>query len=180
MLRGAERRGKTWRLALEIALEVYQAEADAVFGMDIRHTAGLGEAELFMQGDRAFVGIDDIGDHRLHVGVVGGDDDVGWRRGGEEGPRTDADGAPHIERLRHNPGLAAALGAITAAVVGVILNLALWFGWHFVMPGGRLDPWAAALSGVALVLVFGLRWGVVPVLALCAAAGMALRLAGVA
>lgn len=89
-------------------------------------------------------------------------------------------GAPHIERLRHNPGLAAALGAITAAVVGVILNLALWFGWHFVMPGGRLDPWAAALSGMALVLVFGLRWGVVPVLALCAAAGMALRLAGVA
>ena len=71
-------------------------------------------------------------------------------------------------------------GLITAAVVGVILNLALWFGWHFVMPGGRLDPWAAALSGMALVLVFGLRWGVVPVLALCAAAGMALRLAGVA
>ena len=41
--------------------------------MDIWHAAGLGEAELLVQGDRTLVGIDDIGDHRLHVGVVGGD-----------------------------------------------------------------------------------------------------------
>ena len=41
--------------------------------MDIWHAAGLGEAELLVQGDRTLVGIDDIGDHRLHVGIVGGD-----------------------------------------------------------------------------------------------------------
>ena len=87
-------------------------------------------------------------------------------------------GAPHIERLRRNRALAAALGAITAAVVGVILNLALWFGWHFIVPEGGLDPWAAALSVVALALVFGLRLGVVQVIAICAALGIALRLAG--
>ena len=60
-------------LALEITLEVHQAEADVVLGMDIGHAAGLGEAELLVQGDRTLVGIDDIGDHRLHVGIVGGD-----------------------------------------------------------------------------------------------------------
>lgn len=89
-------------------------------------------------------------------------------------------GAPWIERLRANRALAAALAAVTAAVVGVIANLALWFGWHFVMPGGRPDPWAMALAGLALGLVLGLRWGVMPVLALCAALGAGLRLAGLA
>jgi chromate transporter len=39
-------------------------------------------------------------------------------------------GAPYIERLAHMPRLSGALGAITAAVVGVIANLALWFGLH--------------------------------------------------
>ncbi|WP_112873106.1 chromate efflux transporter [Paracoccus endophyticus] len=87
-------------------------------------------------------------------------------------------GAPYIERLRHNAALAAALSAVTAAVVGVILNLALWFGWHFVVPDGVLDPWAAVLSLLALALVFGRGWGVMPVMALCAALGMGLRLAG--
>ena len=89
-------------------------------------------------------------------------------------------GAPWIERLRANRALAAALAAVTAAVVGVIANLALWFGWHFLMPDGRPDPWAAALAGLALVLVLRLRWGVVPVLAACAALGAGLRLAGLA
>ena len=51
---------------------------------------------------------------------------------------------------------------IGSPVVGVIANLALWFGWHFVMPGGRPDPWALALAGLALGLVLGLRWGVMP------------------
>src|SRR4051812_31090793 len=41
-------------------------------------------------------------------------------------------GAPYIERLRGNPALAGALSAITAAVVGVILNLAVWFALHTV------------------------------------------------
>ena len=89
-------------------------------------------------------------------------------------------GAPYIERLRRNASLAAALAGITAAVVGVILNLALWFGWHFIVPGGTLDLWAAGLSALALALVFGLRLGVVQVIAICAAAGIVLRVAGLA
>lgn len=89
-------------------------------------------------------------------------------------------GAPHVERLRHNPALSAALAAVTAAVVGVILNLAVWFGWHFTMPGGRPDPWALGLSALALMLTFGLRRGVAVVLAVCAGAGVALHLAGLA
>lgn len=40
-------------------------------------------------------------------------------------------GAPHIERLRHNAALSSALAAITAAVVGVILHLGLWFAFHY-------------------------------------------------
>ena len=89
-------------------------------------------------------------------------------------------GAPYIERLRRNASLAAALAGITAAVVGVILNLALWFGWHFIVRGGTLDLWAAGLSALALALVFGLRLGVVQVIAICAAAGIVLRVAGLA
>lgn len=48
-------------------------------------------------------------------------------------------GAPYVERLRENRRLAGALAAVTAAVVGVVLNLAVWFGWHVVRPTG----WAA-------------------------------------
>ena len=47
-------------------------------------------------------------------------------------------GAPFIERLRDNHALTAALTAVTAAVVGVILNLALWFGLHVLF--GQLRP----------------------------------------
>ena len=48
-------------------------------------------------------------------------------------------GAPFIERLRNNQNLTAALSAITAAVVGVILNLAVWFGLHVL--ANASDPW---------------------------------------
>jgi chromate transporter len=99
-------------------------------------------------------------------------------------------GAPWMERLRHHRGLAAALAAVTAAVVGVIANLALWFALHFLFTGtqriwgielplpGTLNPAAAALSLMALAMIFGLRWGVMRVLALSALAGMVLRLTG--
>ncbi len=103
-------------------------------------------------------------------------------------------GAPFIEALRHNRSLNAALAAITAAVVGVILNLAVWFALHSLFRAqvpvrgsglafdwpvfGSLDPWAAALSvASALALLQGA--GVIPTLAGCALAGVALRLAGV-
>lgn len=101
-------------------------------------------------------------------------------------------GAPHIERLRANAVLGAALGAITAAVVGVILNLAIWFGLHVVFAELRtvaaaglrlavpvwssLDATAAVLVLAALLAVFRFRLGTVQVLAACALAGLAIHL----
>ncbi len=105
-------------------------------------------------------------------------------------------GAPFIERLRDNRALSAALTAVTAAVVGVILNLAVWFGLHVLfgqlrpfaawgldldLPVWRtLDPAALVLVVAAIIAVFRFRLGAVTVLAGCALAGLALRLAGVA
>lgn len=103
-------------------------------------------------------------------------------------------GAPFIERLRDNLVLTAALTAITAAVVGVILNLAVWFGLHVVFDEVRtiasfgldfdVPVWssinlaAAALVLAALVAVFRFKLGPVMVLAGCALAGMALAAFG--
>jgi len=103
-------------------------------------------------------------------------------------------GAPFIERLRDNAVLTAALTAITAAVVGVILNLAVWFGLHVVFDEVRtitsfgldldVPVWstvnlaAAALVLAALVAVFHFKLGPVTVLVGSALAGMALSLMG--
>ncbi|HTO03030.1 MAG TPA: chromate transporter, partial [Opitutus sp.] len=57
-------------------------------------------------------------------------------------------GAPHIERLRANQHISAALGAVTAAVVGVVLNLAVWFGWQTFRPADVVD-WFAVIVGIA-------------------------------
>ena len=66
-------------------------------------------------------------------------------------------GAPYIERLRGNTHWTAALSTITAAVVGVILNLAIWFGAHVLWPTGR--PFNGFGAVVALVAFIGLtRW----------------------
>jgi chromate transporter len=97
-------------------------------------------------------------------------------------------GAPFIERLRDNAVLTAALSAITAAVVGVILNLAVWFALHVVFDEVRtiasfgldldMPVWssinlaAAALVLAALVAVFQFKLGPVTVLAGCAMAGI--------
>lgn len=73
-------------------------------------------------------------------------------------------GAPYLERLRDRPQLTAALSAITAAVVGVIANLALWFGWHFFRRGEAGFDWLGA--GFTAVIFLGMwrwKWGVVPV-----------------
>jgi chromate transporter len=67
-------------------------------------------------------------------------------------------GAPHVERLRHNRRWAAALGGITAAVVGVILNLAVVFGTAVLVPDGKVDVLAAGIAALALLLL--LRWRV--------------------
>jgi len=67
-------------------------------------------------------------------------------------------GAPHVERLRGRAGLAAALAGVTAAAVGVILNLALLFGRATLVAGGKLDLWACGLAIAALGLLVRLRW----------------------
>jgi chromate transporter len=101
-----------------------------------------------------------------------------------------------MERLRKNAPLSAALGAVTAAVVGVIGNLALWFALHLIWRELRhitagpvaldlpvmasLDGAAAALSVLALFAVFGLRLGMAGTLAGAALAGALLHLAGLA
>ena len=99
-------------------------------------------------------------------------------------------GAPWLEWITSRPRPAAALGAVTAAVVGVILDLTLWFAAHvffdrFIDAGLGplrvplpLDPdlVALALATLAALLLFGLRWPLGAVLAACAAGG---ALAGV-
>jgi chromate transporter len=104
-------------------------------------------------------------------------------------------GAPYIERLRGNKGLAGALGAITAAVVGVILNLSIWFALHvlfrettpvhsyglsFDLPLlHSIDVPALVLAIAAAAAIFRFKLGMIPVLGGACAAGIALRLAGV-
>ncbi|WP_323022737.1 chromate efflux transporter [Pararhodobacter sp.] len=95
-------------------------------------------------------------------------------------------GAPYAERLRGNPALTGALASVTAAVVGVIANLALWFGIHALFRDtvagwpvwSSLDPWAAGLMALALVAAFGLRPGPGLLIGTAALAGVALHLAG--
>ena len=73
-------------------------------------------------------------------------------------------GAPYIERLRGNVALTAALATVTAAVVGVILNLAVWFALHVIFPNsGRADGIAVALSAVAFVGMLKWKWDVIAV-----------------
>jgi chromate transporter len=102
-------------------------------------------------------------------------------------------GAPFIEKLRGNVALAGAMSAITAAVVGVILNLALWFGLHTLfaevatvsLGGLRLDvpvlqsvvPTAMALSAAAAIAIFRFKTSVITMLLACAIAGMLWTLA---
>jgi chromate transporter len=104
-------------------------------------------------------------------------------------------GAPYLERLRGNRALSAALTAITAAVVGVILNLALWFGLHVVfrqvatferfglqlaVPDVASIDWAAAaLAAAALFVVFRSKFGTGYLLGGAALVGLALHAAGI-
>ena len=101
-------------------------------------------------------------------------------------------GAPFIERLRANERLSGALAAITAAVVGVILNLSVWFALHvlfgqvqerhvgvlrwYAFDPLALDLKATALALVAAVLAFGFHRSLIEVVAIMAAMGIAVRL----
>ena len=101
-------------------------------------------------------------------------------------------GAPFVEALRSNPRLSGALAAITAAVVGVILNLTVWFALHvlfgaitevragplrwYVFDPFALDLKVAALAALAAVLAFVFQRGLVELVLVMAALGIALRL----
>ncbi|HEU4349203.1 MAG TPA: chromate efflux transporter [Actinoplanes sp.] len=100
-------------------------------------------------------------------------------------------GAPYVERLRGNHALSAALTGITAAVVGVIANLGLYFAVHTLFRVVRDGPLAlqvpdlatvrwtpVVIAAVAGVLIFRFRWPVLRVLGVCAALGLIAGLAG--
>ena len=106
--------------------------------------------------------------------------------------------APYIEALRGNRRLAVALTGITAAVVGVVLNLAIWFGLRVmftelvelplmigeitvILPSlASFDPLASAIMAGALLAIAGFRVGMIKVLAASAATGLALGSVGLA
>jgi chromate transporter len=103
-------------------------------------------------------------------------------------------GAPYVERLRGNRTLSAALAGVTAAVVGVIANLAFYFGVHTLFRDvrtlslgplhvqyalfGSLRPAAVAITVIACLLLFRLRWSVLRALGASAVLGAAAGLLG--
>ena len=101
-------------------------------------------------------------------------------------------GAPYVERLRHNRGLSAALTGVTAAVVGVIASLAVYFTLHTLFTATHQATWgpldvtvpdpgtvhlaALAVTALGAVLIFARGWGVLRTLGACAVAGIVLSL----
>jgi chromate transporter len=101
-------------------------------------------------------------------------------------------GAPYIEWISNQPRLKGALKAITAAVVGVILNLSIWFALHVLFTSvtrqqvGPVTLWrpelatiewlALALFVVSCFMAFRLHWGIIRILLLASILGAALRL----
>jgi chromate transporter len=88
-------------------------------------------------------------------------------------------GGPLVEATHGRLGFTAPLSAITAAVVGVIANLALFFAWHVLWPQGFAGPFDAVSAAIALAAAVALirfKLGVLPLLGACAAAGLALAL----
>jgi chromate transporter len=73
-------------------------------------------------------------------------------------------GGPHIEQLRGNKRITVALSAVTAAVVGVVLNLAVWFALHVVHPQTGFDWFAFLLGVIALIAMVRWKVGVIPVI----------------
>lgn len=102
-------------------------------------------------------------------------------------------GAPYVERLGTRPRLAAAMAGISAAVVGVILNLSLWFALHVLfgtvtpVDAGPLRLWVPdiatldrrvpVIAGVAALMLLRWKRGVGTTLAVCAGLGLLLGMA---
>jgi chromate transporter len=103
-------------------------------------------------------------------------------------------GAPYMEKLRGNKTLSAALTGVTAAVVGVIANLGVYFAVHTLFAStapwawgpltlelpdlSTLRPYALVLTGIAAVLLFRLKTSVLKTLGICAALGLLAGLVG--
>ncbi|MGB4117909.1 MAG: chromate efflux transporter [Polaromonas sp.] len=90
-------------------------------------------------------------------------------------------GGPYVESTRGNLKLTAPLAAVTAAVVGVIANLALFFIAAVARPfgaGGAIDWVALAMVAAAALALWYLKWGVIRVIAVAAVTGLVLRLTG--
>jgi chromate transporter len=88
-------------------------------------------------------------------------------------------GGPAVEATHGRLGFTAPLSAITAAVVGVIVNLALFFAYHVLWPKGFAGPFdiaSALIAAAAALALFRFRVGVLPLLGACAAAGLAITL----
>ena len=89
-------------------------------------------------------------------------------------------GAPAVEATRHNLSFTAPLTGITAAVVGVILNLAVFFAWHVLWPdateiapfSGSFDVFSLLISCAALVALWRYKVGIITVIGACAIAGL--------
>ena len=84
-------------------------------------------------------------------------------------------GAPYIERLRGQKLLTAALSAVTASVVGVILNLAVWFGWHVIVPSGTwagVDWFALAVGAAAFTALHRFKVNLIAVITVSGALGL--------
>lgn len=95
-------------------------------------------------------------------------------------------GVPLIERTQHLPNWSAPLQAITAAVVGVIVNLALFFALHTLWPEfdqmrflSDFDLWAVVLMGIAAYVLFWRGWSILRVLSLSAVLGLLVSALGV-
>jgi len=89
-------------------------------------------------------------------------------------------GAPFVETTHGNIKFTAPLTGITAAVVGVIVNLAVFFAYHVLWPGGFDGPfdWPSALIGAAaFVAMFRYKAGIMPVVGVSALAGLVITLA---
>jgi len=84
-------------------------------------------------------------------------------------------GGPAIEATRHDVKFTAPLTGITAAVVGVVLNLAVFFAYHVLWPKGfegQFEWFSALIGAAAFVALFRFKVGIVTVIAVCAAIGL--------
>ncbi|RLJ59977.1 chromate transporter [Litoreibacter meonggei] len=81
-------------------------------------------------------------------------------------------GAPYIDRLAHMPRLSGALSAITAAVVGVIANLGLWFAGAVFFDAGTVQPVPLVIAVIAAALLLWRKWDMLVVLPICATLGL--------